>query len=132
MTQSFDNYRVTCRVRDDQAARTISKDQFDQLKNRLAELEEKRRELFAETSCRSPRRKRVRPVPAAVAIQTQYAQVQTALQNYDANGEPKALAMGVTDKPSANSVPRPQQRLVRAMQPGRNAPELQTILDSLS
>ncbi len=38
--------------------------------------------------------------------------------------------MGVSDKPVASVLPRPQGRLVRAMQPRRDAPELQSIFDS--
>ncbi len=123
--------------RDPQATRQLSKQQFDQLKSRIEELETQRREYFAERMEQRRAGKEGAPPPNFVQVQTQLAQLETTLESLNSDGSSKALAIGVADKPVASTPGRLQQRVGRMMQPGpggppgRNLPpEMMVILDS--
>ena len=122
---------------DPQATRQISKQQFEQLKSRVEELEKQRREFIAERMEQRRSGKEGAPPPNAVQVQTQLAQLETALESLNSDGTSKALAVGVADKPVASAPGRFQQRVARAMQPGQGGPpgrglpsELMGIVDS--
>ncbi len=118
--------------RDPQAAREPTSEQFAQLKARAASLETQRRELLNERMAERRSGKEGTPPPNFVAIQTQLAQLETMLASLNEDGSAKALAVGVADKPpAAITGGRFQQRMVRAMQPGRSIPpEMMGIVDS--
>lgn len=122
--------------RDPQANRQITKQQFEQLKSRVEDLETQRREFIADRMEQRRAGKEGSPPPNAVQVQTQLAQLETALESLDSDGSSKALAIGVADKPVA-SVPGRFQQRVRAMQPGQGGPmgrglppEMMGIFDS--
>lgn len=122
---------------DPQATRPLSKQQFDQLKARVEELEKQRREFLAERMEQRRLGKEGAPPPNFVQVQTQLAQLETMLSTLNSDGSSKALAIGVTDKQAVSLPGRMQQRLGRPMQPGQGGPpgrgippEMMGILDS--
>ena len=123
--------------RDPQATRQLSKPQYDQLKTRVDELEAQRREYLAERLEQRRSGKTGAPPPNFVQVQTQLAQLETALETLNSDGTSKALAIGVADKPAASAPGRLQPRFGRAPQPGQGGqpgrsipPEMMGIFDS--
>ena len=123
--------------RDPQATRQLDKQQYDQLKSRVDELETQRREYLAERMEQRRAGKEGSPPPNFVQVQTQLAQLETALDTLNSDGTAKALAIGVADKPVASAPGRLQQRFGRALQPGQVGqpgrgvpPEMMGIFDS--
>jgi Protein of unknown function (DUF1549)/Protein of unknown function (DUF1553)/Planctomycete cytochrome C len=108
---------------DPQATRQLTKQQFEQLQSRAAELEKQRREFLAERMEQRRAGKEGAPAPNFVAVQTQLAQLETALESLTSDGAHKALAVGVADKPVATRPGRFQQRGGLAMQPGQGGPQ---------
>lgn len=105
--------------------------QLSQLKSRIEELEKQQREMLAERAAERRNGKAGTPPPGFALVQTQLNLLQTKLQAVNEDGSPKALAVGVKDKPPATPLNRMQQRFTQANQPrrGRDA-QLMGIVDS--
>ncbi len=112
---------------DSDAPERMSAAALERLVQQVDALETRRRELAVRRRSGEADATDVRDI---LRVQLQLVRAQMRLESVDDEGTPKALAMGVVDKPQASSS-RFRQRFTRTAQRSRrSAPELQTIYDS--
>ncbi len=112
------------------AGRKLSKSELDNLKKRIRELEMQRRDLVL---ARRTGKQDADGSLSALRISQQLVQLNLRLDSVDDNGNPKSLAMGVSDKPPAPRYGRMLPGFTRNLTQGPQrlvARELNFIQDS--